>query len=242
MGGSVDSDAPVRVRAWVVEVDSLGRDVLARLEAVLDEGERATMYARRREGDRRDYCAAHGLLRFAIAPDAPEAVRVAAGANGRPVLASPARPPRDVSLSHAAGVVAVAVADAAQARAPRVGVDVEAIQPLSVVHEISDRVLSTDELAALRALEPAAQRRRFAALWTLKEAHVKCTGEGMSAPLTRITFDVEGDGRLVEAPGLDPSHVHTRSGDAGDSHRWAVVAHARAPVEIWVHAGPPPLT
>ena len=70
---------------------------------------------------------------------------------------------------------------------------------------------------------------------------MKCTGEGMSAPLTRITFDAEGDGRLVEAPGVDPSHVQARSGDAGDTHRWAVVAHARTQVEIRVHAEPPAL-
>jgi len=228
------------VRAWVVDVDALSEAELQRLEAVLDTTEREILGRLRHDADRRAYGAAHGLLRYAVAPDAPGAVRLGANERGRPFLVAPTAPRCDVSLSHARGAVAVAVAEArGGADPPRVGVDVEALQTAAVARELAGTVLSDAERAGLEGLGDDDLRRRFTAHWTLKEAHIKCTGEGISAPLREITFDPGGEGRLVAAPGVTPAHVHSRAGTLAAGHGWALVVHSDAAFDVEVRTGLP---
>nr|WP_269204764.1 4'-phosphopantetheinyl transferase superfamily protein [Motilibacter deserti] len=62
--------------------------------------------------------------------------------------------------------------------------------------------LAPEERAGIAALP--AQRRAFAALryWTLREAVLKATGDGLSVPAGRLAFALDGAGpRLLERPG-----------------------------------------
>ncbi|MBR5113010.1 MAG: 4'-phosphopantetheinyl transferase superfamily protein [Clostridia bacterium] len=44
---------------------------------------------------------------------------------------------------------------------------------------------------------------RFLTIWTLKEAHVKCTGEGIRNNLTEIEFDLSGGKPVSDIPGFE---------------------------------------
>lgn len=221
--GAMDAAGEAFVR--VVRLDDLGPEVEKRLGAVLDGPERDVLASRRRPEDRRAYAAAHGLLRFALSEllgGEPEVWRFDAPHGGKPLVVEPETSGIDFSISHTAGWIACAVA-----RGARVGVDVEAVGPAAVARELAPRVLSPGERAGLEGLEDDAIAARFFALWTLKESYVKVTGEGMSAPLTEVTYDPDGTGRLVASPALESARcaVYGASlgGDAA-THRWAVTA------------------
>ena len=111
--------------------------------------------------------------------------RTCGGPHGRPVLLDGSG--RHVSVSHAAGLVAVAVSSAGP-----VGVDVE-----------HPDATGFDGFAAL-ALAPGEQADDLAArarLWTAKEAVRKASGEGLDRPLTDLHLDRLPDGvHVLEVP------------------------------------------
>ncbi|MCX5178595.1 4'-phosphopantetheinyl transferase family protein [Streptomyces virginiae] len=105
--------------------------------------------------------------------------------NGRPYVKT--QPRLFLSMAHS-GRYAVAAA----ALGARVGVDVEEISRVSV---LPDRAFLTPaEISALPSAGPAAEHR--AALWVLKEAAMKLTGEGMRAGMKRVDFRREGKPRV----------------------------------------------
>ena len=72
------------------------------------------------------------------------------------------------------------------------------------------------EKAALAGLLGTTKRRRLVTtLWTLKEAYVKATGDGIGFGLDRIDVELDGDGRaqVVRVDGRDI---------AADGWRWAL--------------------
>ncbi|MEU1816566.1 4'-phosphopantetheinyl transferase superfamily protein [Streptomyces roseifaciens] len=98
--------------------------------------------------------------------------------HGRPYVTT--HPGLSLSMAHS-GRYAVAAA----ALGARVGVDVEEIARVSTLPDSS--FLTPAEIAALPSpAEGAAEHR--AALWVLKEAATKMTGEGMRAGMKRVGF------------------------------------------------------
>lgn len=176
-----------------------------RLLSLLDAHELHRLTRLRREIDRARYLAAHALARLALAvavDDDPAAVAFdrtcrCGEQHGKPRLAGggPA-----FSLTHAGELVGVALHDGP------VGVDVERVRPLT-------------DLAAMAAhacapTEAAPDAAAFFRLWTRKEAVLKATGHGLSAPMADLTL---GDRRVehwADAPGpiwlhdLEPAPGH----------------------------------
>jgi len=191
------------------------------------------------ERDRDAFLLAHALLNSTLAElvgEAPDALRFELGEHGRPELVQPGRAPRvRFNLSHTDGLVACAFA-----LEHDVGVDVEHVDRRVGIAEIAPRVFSLHERRGLDALPgDAARRARFFQLWTLKEAYIKAIGKGLSAPLTEITFELEGDGappRLSFGPKVDDDAARYRIGaralGAGHVLAWAVACpEARLVVE-----------
>ncbi|MCQ9369266.1 4'-phosphopantetheinyl transferase superfamily protein [Brevibacterium sp. 91QC2O2] len=162
-------------------------EVLAELSApealdALSEAERDRMERLRLPADRRDFLAAHVLVRLIAAqwlgagpesPAAPEpgaveivqSCAVCGGPHGAPRIKG--RPDLQASMSHSRGFVAAAVA-----RVP-VGIDVEALAgievPAGALHPAEQEVLQAASPAATASYTgPAA-----AQLWVRKEALVK---------------------------------------------------------------------
>ncbi|GAB3998691.1 hypothetical protein GCM10029992_25200 [Glycomyces albus] len=105
------------------------------------------------------------------------------GPGGKPVIAAPASTLR-FSLSHTDGAVACAVADGVEC-----GIDVE---PVGAVPEAVGELAFTAEERTRVACSPEERRAgQLTALWTLKEAYGKATGEGLTARVMRTVLDPE---------------------------------------------------
>jgi 4'-phosphopantetheinyl transferase len=165
--------------------------------ALLDDAERARAARFAFEEDRQSYIAAHALLRAELsrrAGRAPQDWRFAATALGKPFLLEP---PRDLrfSLTHTRGMVAVAVAEGVE-----IGVDVESDDRRAESMKLAERFFAPEEVALLRNVDGAARRELFFTIWTIKEAVVKATGQGLSRALDSF------------AVSLDPPRVSMRDG------------------------------
>jgi 4'-phosphopantetheinyl transferase len=167
----------------------------------LDADERARASRLRRPADRDSFIAAHVLLRALLSTlpgmPPPGSLRFAAEPGGKPVLHGFGL---GFSLSHTPGMVACALGPA------ETGVDLEALDRAVVPEQLAPACLTRAETAALLALSPAARPERFLRLWTLKEALVKATGEGLSRDLTGLGF------------GLDPPHIQ----EGEDAAEWVL--------------------
>jgi len=147
--------------------------------------------------DRRDYAAAHALLRrtlTSVMPDhPPQAWCFERAALGKPYLSAPDLdgPPLRFSLSHTRGQVACAVS-----RDGEVGVDAECRSHFNDLERLMAGVCSADEQAQVRAMPPLQQAAGFLDLWSLKEAYVKACGTGIDKKLPQITFDLRAPSQI----------------------------------------------
>jgi 4'-phosphopantetheinyl transferase len=153
------------------------------------------------EDRRRELAATYALVRLALAEvtgTPPSAWSVRRDSLGRPIVEGPVDG-LHVSVTHTPGLVACLVA-------PRiVGVDAEQVSPRVPYMRIAEQVFSPPELASLTCIDDEPRRTdRFFLLWSVKEALAKARGEGLSAPLQRITVTLRDDGRVdVDLPGDD---------------------------------------
>jgi 4'-phosphopantetheinyl transferase len=157
----------------------------------LSEDERARAAKFRFEADRWAFAAAHAGLRALLGPMAlcgPHALRFAASLNGKPYLDHMGRCAAvQFSISHTRGCVAVAVARCA------VGVDVERRRPIPDLMAVARTAFGPEGQASLVArLEWPARTALFYRYWTLGEAFIKATGQGISQDLTSFAFTEEG--------------------------------------------------
>jgi 4'-phosphopantetheinyl transferase len=154
---------------------------------MLDPDERTRADRFRFAADRHSFIAAHALLRSMLsdATGLPTSTWCfVTGPHGKPALA-PALRDRGLqfNISHTRGWVACAIADVA------VGVDVEAVDREAAGQVRS--VFSRREVRLLDGQVGESMARTFTRLWTLKEAFIKATGEGMHRPLDSFWFELD---------------------------------------------------
>jgi 4'-phosphopantetheinyl transferase len=114
------------------------------------------------------------------------------GEQGKPALASRfAEHGLHFNLAHTAGLVACAVS-----RLTDIGIDTENARTRTAPLHLAPRYFTSREAAALAALPEGERPARFYALWTLKEAWLKATGEGLAAGLGNISFDLDAAHRV----------------------------------------------
>lgn len=134
----------------------------------------------------RSFALSRQLLRHTLStllPTNKTAIRLARVDSGRLQLVSPDH--LHISLSHAAGLVAVMMAPAP------CGVDIE--RPRAVnADRIASRYFSATECDWLQQ-HPATRETDFFRLWTLKEACVKALGVGLAHHLDTLVFDIAND-------------------------------------------------
>ncbi|TEU25700.1 4'-phosphopantetheinyl transferase superfamily protein [Acinetobacter seifertii] len=91
------------------------------------------------------------------------------------------------NLSHSADVIVLAVTEEGE-----IGVDVERVNREFEWRRV-DSVLALSEIDWIQeneSTDPFSVYQRFFQIWTLKEAYIKCTGEGMSRHLKKLNFHV----------------------------------------------------
>ena len=150
-----------------------------------DERERAGRF--RFERDRREFIAAHALLRRMLAfhLGKPAAKwQFATGAFGKPKIDEKfSMPDIDFSMSHTRGLVAAAVISHGT-----IGVDVEKIDPAKADLAVAQAYFASSEVEILRAVAQHERAACFFNLWTLKESYLKATGTGLETPLDSFSF------------------------------------------------------
>lgn len=163
---------------------------------VLSDDERARADSFRFEADRWAFSAAHAGLRRLLGPMlrcAPRALRFRADAHGKPHLEHNARhAPVQFSISHTRGCVAVAAAGRA------VGIDVERRRDLSDLMAVARTTFAPKSFSHLANLpEGTARTALFYRYWTLGEAFIKATGQGVAQDLKSFAFTEQGPPALT---------------------------------------------
>jgi 4'-phosphopantetheinyl transferase len=190
-----------------MECDSPPAAILAQWRACLDTAELAQADRFRFDEDRSAYIAAHWLLRNALASVGglpPEDWRFVVATQGKPGIDPVlARPDLSFNLSHTRGFVACAVSFGSM-----IGIDVEGLSRKPDL-EIADRFFSPSEIVRLRRTAQDRQHHTFLRFWTLKEALIKATGEGLHRALDSFSFS------------LDPVSIAFNPEDAEEAAKWS---------------------
>jgi 4'-phosphopantetheinyl transferase len=196
---TVDRDAPPAgtVHVWYARTESLSAGELTSLEEILSSDERARRKRFAHDRDRRDYTAAHALVRRALshyADVAPGQWRFETGRFGRPAISTKQAgdPPLNFNLSHTHGLVACAIG-----RGTRLGIDIERCDRVTEGVGIAARLFTPAEVWLLANTPRDEVEMRFVELWTLKESYIKAIGVGLSLPLNSFGFSFEGTSGLT---------------------------------------------
>lgn len=200
-------------------LDDRDRDLLSQ-----DERARCARFVFDR--DRRDFAAAHALLRASLSHYAnvpPAAWTFDARPRGKPFIVScSGQPALSFNLSHTHGFVACAIAASGD-----VGIDVESIDRSADGPKIAARYYSQAENDWLDACDPRERSIRFIELWTLKEAYIKAIGLGLSHPLNAFGFAFEGEYDLRFCPPPDTQASAWRFALFSPSERCRIAIAAR---------------
>lgn len=232
--GAAPGSRDGQVQALLFEL-AAWRPWLDEAQALLDGAEAARVQRRHRASDRDDLALAYALHRLALARALgcePAAVALGRDGLGRPCLADEAL---QTSLSHADGVVGVALAPGG-----RLGIDVEPVARIADMAAIADHVCAPSEARDMGALGDA-RARELLALWVRKEALLKAAGIGLAREMP--TF-IAPDGARVALPlaegGDDDECVVVRMLDAGPGYVAALACSDGAAAQAaWLRPGIP---
>lgn len=206
------------VHVWPVRT-AASKDVISRLERVLapDERDRA---ARFRLGHLRDsFVVARGALRIMLGRylnTSAAGIQFHYGSKGKPALA--ASSPLHFNASHSGGLAVFAFTAGCE-----IGVDVEQIRPLPDMQNVAARFFCREEAAELMSLTAGQREHAFFLCWTRKEAYIKATGDGLSAPLD--------DFRVTLQPGQPARFIHIAH-DVNAAKEWSLSNIELAPDEL----------
>jgi 4'-phosphopantetheinyl transferase len=128
---------------------------------------------------RRTFLVSHGMLRSVLGnylQKPPESLKFLNDAKGKPQLETQI-PGRDLffSLSHSNNMALCGIA-----LNQELGVDVEYIRPLANLEAMAKKYFSESELRSFLDASFNARDRIFFHLWTMKEACLKASGEGLA--------------------------------------------------------------
>ncbi len=196
----------LQIQMWVAPVAEVHDSaLLERYATLLDAGEKTRWQRFLQAPDRQRFLVARAFVRTVLARelgrDDPAALVFTSTVHGKPELAGAEAGRLHFNLSHADGLLVLALC-----REQAVGVDVEALDRKVELLALSQRYFTTHEHEALLDLDGNAQRERFFALWTLKEAWLKARGLGLRIPLDDFSFALGGKHPAISfGPQLDGS-------------------------------------
>jgi len=195
------------VAVWWLATDPIGPADLRRWIDILDEEERERAGRFWLQSDRREFIAAHALVRTMLTyyGNQPAAAwRFSTDEYGKPEIASySGHSELRFNLAHTRGLVAAAVTSHG-----RVGIDVEKIDRAKSDFAVAEEFFAPAELGLLRQVPDADWPIWFFRLWTLKEAYIKAIGTGISTPLQSFAF------------AFDPIRISFASSATGQTKDW----------------------
>lgn len=175
-----------------------------------DERTRAEQYYASEDRDR--FVIRRGVLRTLLGrylSIEPKQVKFYYGKNGKPgVIAPPGKAGIHFNLSHSEDFALYVFS-----RDNNIGVDVECLQDIPEMEQITELYFTPGEKSIFRGLPASKKKREFYRYWTRKEAIVKAMGGGLSLPLD--TLD-------VSPASTDSSGLHWIESDMMAVSRWSV--------------------
>jgi 4'-phosphopantetheinyl transferase len=166
------------IHVWTLRVQGT-RDIADRFYPLLSPDEQVRAERFRFDHLRYSFAASRGILRVLLGhylQIAPTAIQFVYSASGKPGLVL--NQSLHFNASHSGELYVIALTSKCE-----LGVDVERLRPLSDIQAIAERFFSREESAELLALPDEQRELGFFSCWTRKEAYIKATGEGLSAPL-----------------------------------------------------------
>lgn len=203
IGNVLDSQLGAGCRLHVWYGAPMGEDI-APLLPCLPQVEQEEIERLRVPSHRWSVAAARAASRTQLAQllnCAPQEVAIVRDALGKPRLDPSAHGELaqriHFSITHTTGLVAVAIATR------RIGIDVEAVRPLDDLDGIAASTFAPSMLEALRnAREPSEKLALFYRFWTLGEAFIKATGQGVAQDLRSFAFSPADPPRLTHIDGV----------------------------------------
>ena len=174
------------VEVWRVRTET-SNAVAAELERILAVDERCRAEEFRFEHLRRSFVVRRGALRILLGcylGVPPAAIQLLYGSKGKPGIAGRNR--IEFSAAHSSGLAVFAFT-----RGCEIGIDVERIWTLPEMQSIAKGFFCSAETQELLAMPLEQRERSFFFCWTRKEAYVKATGDGLSAPLDGFRVSVQ---------------------------------------------------
>jgi 4'-phosphopantetheinyl transferase len=218
--------AAIVVRWIAVQSDS---SAISALLPLLGASERALADRFHMVADRDAYIAAHVLLRSTLSCSAdvrPADWRFTTAASGKPSL-DPDQNPSDLhfSVTHTRGLAACAVGSPCE-----LGIDAEAWREPAPI-ELAARYFAPCEARLVEERLPVDQSATFYRLWTLKEAYLKATGQGLAASLNIFAFSLDPVAITVAAPDAGAEWQFAEF-QPGPAHSLALAVRSKAPISI----------
>ncbi len=195
---------PDEVLVRWMDVDDVPPTTVARWRGWLDPDEVARADRFRFDADRLAYLGAHALVRSLLASVGPYPAgewRFVSDRGGKPEIDPALASPLRCNLSHSRCLVAAAVSVRHD-----VGIDVERCDRAPRFGDLARRYFTPEELALVQADAADGGREAFFRLWTLKEAFVKATGEGLRRSLQSFSFALDPIGVTIAGTGSGEWH------------------------------------
>ena len=239
--GRLPALVPGACQVWWARPD----DVASEHDALLSPDELQRRCRILRAADRERFTAGVVVVRTVLGVHAgrpPDALRIdrtcplCGRQHGKPHL--PEVPDLQFSVSHSAGSVVVAVG-----RGAPVGIDVEHVASWDAadLDEVAQLTLAREERAVVSRQPAGLRAAAFTTYWTRKEAAVKATGAGLTAPLDEIVVSAPTAPprvlRWSDPAGGNPPVLRTLRPPAGFAAALAVVGGMPASV-VELDAGP----
>lgn len=177
---------------WLLDLTQLPEDLIARQQVFLSRAELQRLQTIKQR--QAQFIAIRAFVRLCLARythSRPQDLVIATQKNGKPYLVNPVSP-LVFNLSHSQDMAVFAVG-----MEHALGVDIESVKRKGSQRDIAERYFHQAEVAQLNKLSGTEQANLFFRLWTLKEAFLKATGEGISGGLDKIAFDLQGEGIKV---------------------------------------------
>ena len=183
---------PGEVHLWSVALNPSINES-SRLWPVLSPSERSRATSFRFNADRWNFVVTRGLLRVLLAAymrAKPEELQFSYNPYGKPSLVGSEEMPA-FSVAHSEGEALYAISAEGV-----IGVDIERVRALDDLMQIARMQFTAEEFLQLAAMPEQLRSHWFFRYWTLKEAVVKATGEGVRQ-LGDFRLNLSEDGEAV---------------------------------------------
>jgi 4'-phosphopantetheinyl transferase len=177
---------------WVVQLDAIESDV-ATCRSWLSDEERDRAARFHFEEHRHRFVVSHGVQRALLAQfeqKHPQDIAYTYGLKGKPSMTKTTSGVH-FNMSHCGSVAVYAFTSGCE-----IGVDVERVRPLPGMEDIAERFFARGEVEELMAFPEPERAAAFFTCWTLKEAYIKATGDGLSVPLDSFCVSLRSEHSL----------------------------------------------